>query len=127
MSALFFACAKRSFYGKFHGWFRVFFHKFPGQHQRPFQRQRPARRHYCTLGKLKVGLSGEYFFTAKAQNNNGVFSLNDSGIIAGTSGSAYVRIPPNAALGASYSFSPEWLAAPMYRGFLEQLHVRRLA
>jgi hypothetical protein len=63
------------------------------------------------LGKLKVGLSGEYFFTAKAQNNNGVFSLNDSGIIAGTSGSAYVRIPPNAALGASYSFSPEWLAA----------------
>jgi len=80
------------------------------------------------LGKLKVGLSGEYFFTAKAQNNNGVFSLNDSGIIAGTSGSAYVRIPPNAALGASYSFSPEWLAAARcIGGFLEQLHVRRLA
>jgi hypothetical protein len=63
------------------------------------------------LGKLKVGLTGEYFFTGKAQTNNGVFSINDSGIITGTSGSAFVRIPPSAAVGASYLFSPEWMAA----------------
>jgi hypothetical protein len=63
------------------------------------------------LGKLKAGLSGEYFFTGKAQSNNGVFSINDSGIITGTSGSAFVRIPPSAALGVSYVFSPQWLAA----------------
>jgi hypothetical protein len=63
------------------------------------------------LGKLKAGLSGEYFFFGKAQSNDGVFSMNDSGIIAGTSRSGSVRIAPSAALGVSYAFSPEWMAA----------------
>lgn len=63
------------------------------------------------LGKLNVGLSGEYFFTATAQGDNAVFSMNDSGIVTGTSRSAPVRIAPSAALGAAYSFSSQWLAA----------------
>ena len=63
------------------------------------------------IGKLKAGLSAEYFFTGSARGNNGVFSMNDSGVIAGISQSGSVRIPPSAALGVSYSFSPEWMAA----------------
>ena len=63
------------------------------------------------IGKLNLGLSGEFFFTASAQSDNGVFSTNDSGMITGTSHSGYVRIVPDAAIGLSYSFSSEWLAA----------------
>lgn len=63
------------------------------------------------LGKLTLGLSGEYFFAGAAQSDNGIYSVNDSGIIDGTSRSASVRIAPDVALGASYEFSPEWLAA----------------
>ncbi|MGB7567437.1 MAG: hypothetical protein WBM07_06245 [Chitinivibrionales bacterium] len=63
------------------------------------------------LGKLNLGLSGEYFFTATAQGDNAVFSMNDSGIVTGTSRNAAVRIAPSAALGAAYSFSSQWSAA----------------
>lgn len=63
------------------------------------------------IGKLNVGVTGEYFFSSTANVTNGVYAQNDSGLITGTSQSATIRLAPTVAFGASYVFSSQWLAA----------------
>jgi len=72
---------------------------------------RVARGRHRAAWEAQGWTNGRIFLYRQGPNQYGVFSINDSGIITGTSGSAFVRIPPSAAVGASYLFSPEWMAA----------------
>ena len=83
------------------------------------------------IGKIKVGLSGEYFFPAQVQWNNAVYSASSDtnyayGVMAvpidRIDRSAKVRIPPSIALGISYSMTPEWLAAADFSSVLWNLY-----
>ena len=67
------------------------------------------------LGKIKLGVSGEYFLPAEARKNNAVYTTSLDNVypvpIDRRDYSARVRIPPSFGLGISYAISPEWLAA----------------
>ena len=63
------------------------------------------------IGKLSLGVTGEYFLSSTATVTNGVYAENDTGTITGTSSTATVRIVPTIGFGSSYVFSPQWLAA----------------
>jgi hypothetical protein len=83
------------------------------------------------LDKIKVGLSGEYYFPAEVRWNNAIYSAssdtsNSYGTVAvpidRIDRNAKVRVPPSIALGISYSMSPEWLAAADFSSVLWNLY-----
>jgi hypothetical protein len=62
-------------------------------------------------GKLTAGISGEYFFAGTAHATAAAYNgliLADSQI---TSSDFSLTLPPSIAVGLSYKFAPEWLAA----------------
>ncbi len=79
------------------------------------------------IGKLKLGLSGEYFFPAKLQGDNAVYSSSwDTAgrpvSIDRRDNSGTVRVPPSFTLGAAYAITPEWLAAADFTSVLWDLY-----
>jgi hypothetical protein len=65
------------------------------------------------LAKLRIGLSGEYFFSANARTDSAVYEFQSTVPVTGTAeDQTYkLKLPPSLTLGLSYDFSPEWLAA----------------
>jgi hypothetical protein len=73
------------------------------------------------LWKFKIGLSGEYFFTAKVKQDNAVYSTSSDTVnssvgtvpvpIDPQNRSVDIRVPPSLTLGVSYAITPEWLVA----------------
>jgi hypothetical protein len=63
--------------------------------------------------KLRIGLSGEYFFSSDAKTDSAVYPMSSDIPVPGTAeGQTYtLRLPPSMTLGLAYDFSPEWLAA----------------
>jgi hypothetical protein len=63
--------------------------------------------------KMRIGLSGEYFFSGDAKTSSAVFQKDTVAPVPGTSGEQTykLRLPPSMTLGLAYDFSPEWLAA----------------
>jgi hypothetical protein len=67
------------------------------------------------LGKIKFGLSGEYFLPADVKKNNAIYSVSadTSGPVPidGKNYSARIRMPPSFTIGVSYAITQDWLAA----------------
>ncbi len=65
------------------------------------------------LGKLRLGLSGEYFLKSDAKADSAVYPTNSTVPVANTDGrrTFTLKMPPSLFIGGAYDFSPEWLAA----------------
>jgi hypothetical protein len=65
------------------------------------------------LAKMRIGLAGEYFFSASAKTDSAVYEFLSTVPVTGTDEekSFRLRLPPSLTLGLAYDFSPEWLAA----------------
>jgi hypothetical protein len=65
------------------------------------------------LAKVRVALSGEYFFSSNAKTDSAVYPFASTVPVPGTA-DAYtykLRLPPSLTLGLAYDFSQEWLTA----------------
>jgi len=65
------------------------------------------------IGKMRIGLSGEYFLSASAKTDSAVYEFATNLAVPGTAeAQTYtLRLPPSLTLGLAYDFSPQWLAA----------------
>jgi hypothetical protein len=67
------------------------------------------------VGALRIGISGEYFFSSAATATNALYAndnVTDTPVTnTASSASFYVRLPPSLTIGLSYDVSPEWLVA----------------
>jgi len=65
------------------------------------------------VGPVRIGISGEYYFTNPANSSNAVYANGLSTPVANSSSSDTfsVRLPPSVSLGLSWDISPEWLVA----------------
>ncbi len=64
-------------------------------------------------GRLRIGASGEYFFTNAVTASEAVYANNlDTAVVNTSSSSSFnLRLPPSLTAGLSYDISPEWLVA----------------
>ncbi len=65
------------------------------------------------VAKATIGLAGRYVFEDDLRYSRGQYRLDESVPISGSGSSsiAQVKLPPYLVAGASYEFSPRWLAA----------------
>jgi hypothetical protein len=65
------------------------------------------------LAKMRIGLCGEYFFSADATTDSAIYENSTNTPVTGTAQqqSYKLRLPPSLTLGLAYDFSPEWLVA----------------
>jgi hypothetical protein len=64
-------------------------------------------------GPVRIGISGEYYFTSPASSSGAVYANGLTTPVANSSSaeSFYLRLPPSLTMGLSYDISPEWLVA----------------
>ena len=64
-------------------------------------------------GPVRIGITGEYYFTSPASSTNAVYANGLDSAVANSfsSLSFYLRLPPSLTVGLSYDISPEWLVA----------------
>jgi long-subunit fatty acid transport protein len=65
------------------------------------------------IGKMRIGLSGEYFFSGNAKTDSAVYELATNLPVTGTAANQTytLRLPPSLTFGLAYDFSAQWLAA----------------
>ena len=65
------------------------------------------------VAKVRIGLSGEYFFSGDAKTDSAVYPLASNVPVPGTAEEQTykLRLPPSLTLGLACDFSPQWLAA----------------
>jgi hypothetical protein len=65
------------------------------------------------IAKMRIGISGEYFFAADATTDSAVYDFARNMPIPGTAGEQTykLKLPPSLTLGFAYDFSQQWLAA----------------
>jgi hypothetical protein len=65
------------------------------------------------LAKMRIGISGEYFFSSDAKTDSAIYPYASRVPVPGTMDvqTYKLKLPPSLTLGLAYDFSPEWLVA----------------